>query len=154
MMGLPVPTLDFEFDVTVELGPLEDHRGTSAGQRRVVPILGGRLTGAVEAEIIRGGADWQIVRPDGSIEIDSRYSARTDRGDHLLLHARGLRTGAPDVLERLRLGEDVDPGAYCFRTTVEIETAASALAHLQRSLFVAVARRQADAVQYRAYRVG
>lgn len=154
MTALPVPTLDPEFDVTVELGPLEDHHRTSAGHRRVVPILGGRITGAVDAEILPGGADWQLVRADGTIEIDSRYSARTDRGDHLLLHARGLRTGAPDVLERLRLGDDVDPGEYYFRTTVEIETAASALADLQRNLFVAVARRQADAVQYRAYRVG
>ena len=150
---LPRPDLEFAFDVTVDLGPLEDHHATSVGHRRVVPILGGRITGAVEAEILAGGADWQIVRPGGTIEIDGRYSARTDGGDLLLLHATGLRTGTPDVLEQLRRGEDVDPGAYYFRTTVQIETAAPALAHLQRTLFLSAARRQADAVRYRAYRV-
>ncbi|MEV4776087.1 DUF3237 domain-containing protein [Microbacterium sp. LWH12-1.2] len=150
---LPVPTLESAFDVTVELGPIEDHHSTSAGSRRVVPILGGRISGAVNAEILAGGADWQLIRPDGTIEIDSRYTARTASGDHLLLHARGLRTGPPDVLGRLRRGEDVDPHEYCFRTTVQIETAAAHLADLQRSLFVAAAQRQAKAVRYRAYRV-
>ncbi|WP_350351179.1 DUF3237 domain-containing protein [Microbacterium sp. A8/3-1] len=151
---LPPPTLDVAFDVTVDLGPLEDHGVTSAGHRRVVPILGGRITGAVEADILPGGADWQVVRPDGTIEIDGRYSARTASGDMLLLHAKGLRTGSPEVLERLGRGEDVDPRSYCFRTTVAVETAAESLAHLPRSLFLAVAQRQASTVLYRAYRVG
>lgn len=150
---LPVPTLEFAFDVTVDLAPLEDHGGTSVGHRRVVPILGGRVTGAIDAEILPGGADWQIIRPDGTIEIDGRYSARTTDGGLLLLHAKGLRTGTPDVLEQLRRGEVVDPGSYYFRTTVQIETAAPAVAHLQRALFLSAAQRQADAVRYRAYRV-
>ncbi|WP_194762664.1 DUF3237 domain-containing protein [Microbacterium sp. UFMG61] len=152
--ALPLPTLEFAFDVTVDLAPLEDHGGTSVGHRRVVPILGGRVTGAVDAEVLAGGADWQIVRPDGTIEIDGRYSVRTSDGDLLLLHARGLRTGTPDVLEQLGRGNDVDPSSYYFRTTVQIETAAPVLAHLQRALFVSAAQRQADSVRYRAYRVG
>ena len=151
---LPPPTLEAAFDVSVDLGALEDHGPTSAGHRRVVPILGGRITGTVEAEILPGGADWQLVRPDGTIEIDGRYSARTPAGALLLLHAKGLRTGSPEVLDRLGRGEDVDPRSYCFRTTVQVETAAPALADLQRSLFIAVAQRQANAVHYRAHRVG
>lgn len=150
---LPVPTLEPAFDVTVDLGPIEDHDATSAGNRRVVPILGGRITGGIEAEILAGGADWQRIRPDGTIEIDGRYSARTTAGEYLLLHARGVRAGGPDVLERLRRGEDVDPGAYYFRTTVAIEAAAAQFADLQRSLFLATAQRQANAVRYRTYRV-
>ncbi|AXL13156.1 DUF3237 domain-containing protein [Microbacterium foliorum] len=151
--ALPVPGLEFAFDVTVDLGPLEDHLATSVGHRRVVPILGGRVTGGVEAEILPGGADWQIVRPDGTIEIDGRYSARTAEGDLLLLHARGLRTGTADILERLGRGDEVAPESYYFRTTVQIETAAPKLAHLQRALFLSAAQRQANAVRYRAYRV-
>lgn len=150
---LPVPTFEPAFDVSVELAALEDHGETSVGHRRVVPINGGFITGAVEAEILPGGADWQRVRPDGTIEIDGRYSARTSSGDLLLLHATGLRTGSPEVLERLGRAEEVDPGSYYFRTTVRIETEAPALADLQRSLFVAVAQRQANAVHYRAHRV-
>lgn len=150
---LPVPTFEAAFDVSVELAALEDHGETSVGHRRVVPIVGGRITGAVDAEILPGGADWQRVRSDGTIEIDGRYSARTSSGDLLLLHATGLRTGSPEVLEQLSRAEDVDPRSYYFRTTVRIETEAPALADLQRSLFVAVAQRQANAVRYRAHRV-
>ncbi|KJL20353.1 hypothetical protein RN51_02569 [Microbacterium oxydans] len=150
---LPVPALESAFDVSVDLGPLEDHGITSTGHRRVVPILGGCITGIVEAEILRGGADWQLVRPDGTIEIDGRYSARTASGDLLLLHAKGVRAGSAPVLELLGRGADVDPTAYYFRTTVTIETAAPSLVDLQRQLFVAAAQRRSNAVHYRAYRV-
>lgn len=152
--ALPVPTLTAAFDVTVHLGEAENHGATSAGLRRVVPIVGGAVRGEVEAEILPGGADWQLIRPDGTIEVDARYSARTTDGALLLLHASGLRTGTPDVLERLRRGDEVDPHAYTFRTVVRVETAAQRLAHLQKALFLASASRSADAVRYRAHRVG
>ena len=70
-MSAPVPALERAFDVVVHLGPLEDHGMTRAGHRRVVPIIGGSVTGAFEAEILPGGADWQIVRSDGAIEVDA-----------------------------------------------------------------------------------
>lgn len=152
-MTAPVPGLEPAFDVHVLLGPLEDHGDTRAGHRRVIPITGGAVTGAVSAEILPGGADWQVVRPDGSIEINGRYSARTPSGSHLLLHAVGVRSGSPEVLEALLRGEQVDPSEYYFRTVVTIETSAPELAWLERTLFVASCIREADAVRYTAYRV-
>ncbi|SBS71164.1 DUF3237 domain-containing protein [uncultured Microbacterium sp.] len=152
-MTAPVPGLEPAFDVHVRLGPLEDHGDTRAGHRRVIPITGGAVTGAVSAEILPGGADWQVVRPDGSIEINGRYSARTPSGSHLLLHAVGVRSGSPEVLEALLRGEQVDPSEYYFRTVVTIETSAPELAWLERTLFVASCIREADAVRYTAYRV-
>jgi len=152
--ALPIPTLTPAFDVTVDLASPEVHGVTSAGARRVVPILGGRITGEVEADLLPGGADWQVIRTDGTIEVDARYSARTDQGELLLLHASGLRTGAPEVLERLSRGDDVDPHEYEFRTVVRVETSSPRLAHLQRALFLASAERRASAVLYRAHRVG
>jgi hypothetical protein len=66
----PVPGLEHAFDVDARLGPLEDHGVTRAGHRRVIAIAGGRVSGLFDAEILPGGADWQLVRPDGTIEID------------------------------------------------------------------------------------
>lgn len=152
-MSGPVPALEAAFEVHVTLGPLEDHGVTRAGHRRVVPITGGAVTGTVTAEILPGGADWQIVRPDGSIEINGRYSARTPDGHHLLLHAVGVRSGSPAVLEALLRGEQVDPSDYYFRTAVTVETSDPGLAWLERTLFVASCIRDADAVRYTAYRV-
>ncbi|MGW9020321.1 DUF3237 family protein [Leucobacter chromiiresistens] len=150
--ALPTPGLEHVFDVTVALGAIEDHGVTRAGHRRIIPILGGSITGEVNAEILPGGADWQIVRADGSIEIDGRYSARTDAGELLYLQATGVRSGEPHVLESLLAGEPVDPSEYYFRTLVTIETSAPALAHLERSLHLAVAARTADSVRYATYR--
>jgi len=157
---LPAPRLDAVFDVTVALGPLADHGATRAGRRRVIPILGGSLQGIGAfaglggAEIEPGGADWQLVRPDGAIEIDTRYTARTPQGERIYLQTRGLRTGPPAVLAALARGESVDPRDYAFRITVHFETSAPRLAALEQSVFLASAARSADAVHHRVYRVG
>ena len=151
------------------LGPLEDHGVTRAGHRRVVPIVGGRVAavagglldglasepagGPFEAEILPGGADWQVVRPDGGIEIDTRYSARTSAGEFVHFRTSGVRSGPPEVLAALLRGEAVDPAAYYFRVAVHLETSAPRLAVLERSVFVASAVRGADSVAYTAYRV-
>jgi hypothetical protein len=155
----PVPGLEPAFTVDARLGPLEDHGLTRAGHRRVVPIAGGRVDGLLDgevplgAEILPGGADWQVVRPDGTIEIDTRYSARTSAGEHVHFRTSGVRSGPPAVLAALLRGEDVDPASYYFRVAVYLETSAPRLAFLERSIFVASAVRGADSVSYTAYRV-
>lgn len=155
----PVPGLAPAFTVDARLGPLEDHGMTRAGHRRVVAVAGGRvgaLPGAdvrLEAEILPGGADWQLVRPDGAIEIDTRYSARTAAGEFVHFRTSGVRSGPPEALAALLRGEDVDPASYYFRVAVYLETSAPRLAALERSVFVASAVRGADSVSYTAYRV-
>jgi hypothetical protein len=147
----PVPGLEPAFEVDVRLGPLEDHGITRAGHRRVVPITGGTIRGSFDGEILPGGADWQLVRADGSIEIDGRYSARDHAGALVYLHAVGVRSGSPEVLEALLRGDIVDPSAYYFRTVVTIES--SARPEFERSIFIASCVRDADRVRYVAYRV-
>jgi len=149
---LPEPRFEPAFDVTVQVGPPRDHGVTSAGRRRVVPILGGRITGSLEAEILPGGSDRQLIAPDGTIGIDAEYSAVSGAGP-LLIRTRGVRSGSADVLARLGRGEPVEPGAYYFRTTFEVEASAPELSALQRTLFVAVCRRDGSQVRYRVHRV-
>ena len=161
----PVPGLEPAFTVDALLGPLEDHGMTRAGHRRVVPIAGGRVAavsggwldglagGPFAAEILPSGADWQLVRPDGTIDIDTRYSARTSAGEFVHFRTSGVRSGPPEVLAALLRGELVDPAAYYFRVAVHLETSAPRLAALERSVYVASAVRGADSVTYTAYRV-
>ncbi|WP_328395971.1 DUF3237 domain-containing protein [Nocardia sp. NBC_00416] len=153
MTAPPVPGLEFAFQVEARLGPPEDHGVTRAGHRRVVPIVGGSMTGLVEARVLPGGADWQLIRPDGAIEIDTRYSAQTAAGAHIYIRTFGVRSGPPEVLEALLRGDPVDPAEYYFRLGVQLETADAGLAELERSLFVASAIREANTVRYNAYRV-
>jgi len=149
----PVPGLEPAFAVEALLGPLEDHGLTRAGHRRVIPIVSGRVTGLFDAEILAGGADWQVVRPDGTIGIDTRYSALTSQAEFVHFRTSGVRSGPPGVLAALLRGEPVDPSEYYFRLAVRLETSAPRLAGLERSLFVAAALRGGDTVSYTAYRV-
>ncbi|MBO0853238.1 MAG: DUF3237 domain-containing protein [Nocardia sp.] len=153
MTTAPVPTLVPAFDADVRIGALEDHGHTRAGHRRVVPILGGRFTGLFEAEIVPGGADWQIVRSDGTVEIDTRYSARTAGGSYVHIRTFGVRSAGPEIRDALTRGVTVDPSEYYFRLGVHLETSDPDLAILERSLFVASAQRAADRVRYTAYQV-
>ena len=148
---IPVPGLEPSFEVVVELGPLEDHGLTRVGHRRIVPIVGGRITGAFEGDILPGGADWQTVRADGSIEIDGRYSARNAAGELLYLNAVGVRSGDPEVLEALLRGVEVDPSEYYFRATLTLESATRP--EFERSVYIASYVREANAVRFVAYRV-
>lgn len=147
------PGLEVAFDVSVRVGTPLDHGTTRAGHRRVVPIVGGEVTGGLTATILPGGADWQVVRPDGVIEIDGRYTARTTDGDLVYIEARGVRVASREVMGRIERGEDVSPDDYYFRTTLRFETSAPALAWLQERLFVASCIREFDEVRYTAYTV-
>ena len=147
----PVPSLERAFEVVADLGPLEDHGMTRAGHRRVIPVIGGTVTGAFTGTILAGGADWQTVRADGSIEIDGRYSARGDDGSLLYIRARGVRSGDPAVLEALLRGDDVDPAAYYFRAALTLESTAHP--EFERSVYIASYIREANRVRYVSYRV-
>jgi hypothetical protein len=147
----PVPSLEAAFEVVADLGPLEDHGMTRAGHRRIIPVVGGWVRGSFTGAILPGGADWQTVRADGSIEIDGRYSARADDGSLLYISARGVRSGDPAVLEALLKGADVDPSAYYFRAALMLESASRP--EFERAVYVASYIREASRVRYVAYRV-
>lgn len=154
MIPEPPPTgLDLVFRADVLVGDVEDHGVTRAGRRRIVPILGGRLSRGVDAEVLPGGADWQVVHDDGVLEIDTRYTARTLDGGLLHLRTRGIRSGPPEVLEALLRGTPVAASEYYFRIVVSIETSVPEFRPMQDSLIVAAAARGADRVVYDAYRV-
>jgi len=148
-----IPRLDAAFDVTVRVGKVSDYGLTRVGHRRVIDIVGGEITGSINATILPGGADWQLVRPDGAIDINGRYSAETSEGELIYIEVSGVRSGSPEVLDALLRGDAIDPTQYCFRTTLRIETSSPQLAHLEHSLFVTSCVREADTVRYRAYRV-
>jgi hypothetical protein len=146
------PQLSHVCDIDVDVGPIRDLGATPHGRRRIVPILGGRVTGPrLEAEVLAGGADWQYVRGDGVIELEARYAVRTREGTEIAVINRGLRRAPPDVLERMTRGEAVDPALVYFRTVPTFEAPAGPYVWLNRSVFVATAARLPDRVQIRVF---
>ena len=142
------PALEFAFEVRVDLGPPQEFGIASAGaEHRVIPITGGVFAGpAIQGRVLSGGADWQIVRPDGSAELDARYTLETDSGALICVSNQGLRNGPPEVLAKLRAGEPVDPSAYYFRAVPKFEVSAPELRWLSRSLFICTGQRRARQV--------
>ncbi len=133
-----------------ELADIVDVGLTPMGHRRVVNILGGHFEGdRLSGSVLPGGADWQWVRSDGTIDLDARYTLKTDQGELIQVTSQGLRTASPEVLAQLARGEDVDPERYYFRTVMRFETSAPSLLYLTRLLAVAYGRRTANAVELR-----
>ena len=80
----------------VQLGAVQEIGTLAAGRRRVVPIVGGRVEGPrLSGEVLAGGADWQIVAPDGSAAIEARYTRAGERRrpDPRALTRRAQRAG-------------------------------------------------------------
>lgn len=135
------------FTVHAELSDILVFGKTPFGERRVINILGGKIEGPkLTGRILRGGADWQLIRADGAAEIKARYTIESDDGGLVLVTSEGLRHGPPEVLARLTRGEAVDPTQYYFRTVMRFETAAPALDWMNRILTIAHGARLPNAV--------
>ncbi|NWG74091.1 MAG: DUF3237 domain-containing protein [Rubrivivax sp.] len=139
-------TCDVDALVSLGLGP--------CGERRVVPLGGGTVEGPeLEGTIVEGGADWQIARSDGALDIAAHYAIRTADGALVEVRSNGLRHGPPEVMARLAAGEAVAPGEYFFRTVMRFTTGHPAWLHLNKVIAIAVGRREARRVILDVYRL-
>ena len=151
-MTSEAPRLDFVGTVEAEVAAPVVVGAGAAGERRIVPILGGRVSGPrLQGEILPGGADFQLIRPDGVAEIEARYTLRLSDGALVYVVNRGLRHAAPEDMARLLRGEPVPPERVYFRTAPAFETASPAHAWLQRSLFVGFGERRPASVLVRVF---
>ena len=148
------PRFEFLMRIVADVGEVVTMGGGPLGERRVVAITGGTFEGPqLAGRIEPGGADWQIVRADGALDIDARYVMRTEAGARIRVVSQGYRHGPPEVLAALGRGEDVPPEAYFFRTTMRFETGARDLEWLNRTLAVASAERKARQVLLECWRL-
>jgi hypothetical protein len=142
------------FDLHAELAEALDFRMTPAGHRRVINILGGWFEGSrVSGVVLPGGADWQLIQPNGVAVLDARYTLRSRDGDLIQVTSLGMRHGPPDAMEALARGEDVDPNSYYFRTVLRLETGAPPLEWLNRLVALAAGVRARRAVDLEVYEI-
>jgi hypothetical protein len=142
------------FTILAELDDILRFGETPYGERRVINIAGGKVSGArLTGRILPGGADWQIIRTDGATDIQARYTIAAEDGALVLVNSEGLRHGPPDVIERLGRGEAVDPKLYYFRTALRFETASPALAWMNKILAIGRGERLARAVKLDVFEV-
>lgn len=143
------------FSVHVDVGQVLDLGTASGARRRIVPILGGTVTGPrLTAEILPGGADWQVVRPNGTLEVVARYWLRASDGTLISVENKGIRRGPPEVLARLAAGEDVPASEYYFRTSPVFSVEDGPHGWLTENIFVATGERLARQVVIRVFVLG
>lgn len=125
-----LPAIDTEllFDMVVDLQPKLNFGAGPLGTRVLFGSAGGTFEGpALRGEVLPGGGDWTLFRPDGVMTLDVRLSLRTTDGDliHMCYGGRWvvpaeLRTAIADLDTR----HTIDPARYYFRTNPLFETGA------------------------------
>jgi hypothetical protein len=124
------------------------------GTRRIAPLEGGTFEGArLRGRILPGSADWQLLRSDGVLEMDLRFTLQTDDGALISMTAFGLRHGPAQVIAAIGRGEVVDASTYYFRTMPRFETAHPAYAFLNRLIAVASGDRRPEGPTYTIHEV-
>ncbi len=146
---------EFVFEVRAKVDQPLVVGQTSHGLRRVIPILGGTVTGPrLQGAVLAGGADWQYVRADGVLSLEARYTIRAADGTLVSVTNRGMRHGPPEIIERITRGEPVAAGSYYFRTFAEFEAPVGPLDWLNKALFLGLAERLPDAAVVRFHLIG
>jgi hypothetical protein len=102
-------TTELLFDLVVDLAPRLDIGVGPFGRRTLFGAAGGSFHGPrLRGEVLAGGGDWALFRPDGVMALDVRLTLRTHDG----------------ALVHMTYGGRWDPARSYFRTTPLFETGA------------------------------
>ena len=124
---------------------------TPLGERRIYPFNGKCVGEKLSGEVLPGGADSMLIRPDGIVLVDARYAVRTPDNATVYIHNVGRRSGSREVLDRLVRGEQVEPNEYYYRMTPEFETEAEQYSWLNDIVGVASGARQGNTLHIDFY---
>ena len=149
---LSTPSLKFFADLSVLVGKPQEVGATAQGLRRLIPIVGGSVAGdGWTAQVLAGGADFQLVVNERMATLDARYCLQTDGGDMIYVQNRAIRSGPPELMARLLRGEPVDAAQIYFRCSPTFETASPALRWITERMFVGTGARHPDKVVMRFF---
>lgn len=118
---IPVAELLVSIGEPLIVGPMP------GGVRAIVPITGGHIAGpSLHGKVLPGGADWAVLRDDGSADVDARYLIELTDGSLVAVHNIGRCLPVPGFDQ-----------VYGGLSTPRLECAAPALAWLGTSTLVA-----------------
>ena len=81
------PSCEFVYEAIVDIADTNSLGQSPMGQRFIVNILGGEFDGPrLKGKVLPGGADRQLVRPDGVKELDALYEIQTNDGIVITVH--------------------------------------------------------------------
>ena len=152
MIDDATPVLTFLASVEVAVGPPVDAGPTPEGRRRIIPILGGTVTGPeLSGSVLPAGADFQVLRSETLTELRAQYAIETDDGDRIYVENFGLRSGSAEDIAALVRGEPVPPERIYFRCTPRMSTTSPRWAWLGERIIVGSGERRPDTVRLQLY---
>mgnify|MGYP001176593247 FL=1 len=142
------------FELAAEVAAAQITPDGPYGTRRFIPVKGGSFRGErVSGRLLPGGADCQLIRPDGVAELDVRVTFETDDGVIFLMRGLGLRHGRPEVMQRIAQGEDVPGSEYYFRESMIFEAPSGRYEWLNRLIAIGHGERRARSVHISVFEV-
>lgn len=153
-MTTPSLATKYVFSLSIKVGTPIVVGDLGYGIRRVIPVLGGSVQGeGIKGTIHSGGADFQVIRPDGFTELEAKYAFELDDGAVVYIENIGVRFGPKDALDRIAQGEAVDPALIYFRSVPKFETGHPRYRWLMQNLFIGVGARHPDRVELAVHQV-
>ena len=144
----------YVFSLVIKVGAPIVAGDIGHGVRRVIPILGGEVFGdGIKGTIFPVGADFQVIRPNGSTELEAKYAFEMDDGAIIYIENIGIRFGPKELLDRIAKGEIVDPARIYFRSVPKFETGSEKYRWLMENLFIGVGARYPDRVEIDVHQV-
>lgn len=154
MLELNAPALQHFCTLEVEVGQVRPMGLGRLGQRRIIPIIGGTVSGPrFSGKILPGGGDWMTTTHDGVAIMEARYAFETEDGAIIEMVDQGFRHGPEDVMRRLVAGETVSPGDYYMRSAVRFESGHPDYSYVNRMVFVGTGAKTPTGVQVNVYAV-
>lgn len=141
------PHLEYLCRANIEVAAPTVIEKTPLGERRIIPFTGKFVGERLSGDVLPGGVDVQLVRPDGTVLCDARYAIQTPDGARVYIHNYGRRSGSPEVLRQMLVpGTIVDAASYYSRFTPEFETGSEKYSWLNDVVGVCSSARTATAV--------
>ena len=145
------------FDIVVDLNPRLGIGDGPFGRRIFFGAAGGSFAGPrLRGQVLPGGGDWALFRPDGAMTLDVRLTLQAHDGAliHMTYGGRWivpaeLRADMSDPVKRYQ----VDPARYYFRTNPLFETGSPQYAWLNDIVSVGTGYLVEGAVAYKVCQV-
>ncbi len=146
------PRFELLYEAHVDLDAPQVVGQTPLGMRQIFYVKGGAFEGPrIRGEILPGGGDWALIRPDGALQLDVRATARTDDGALFYAAYGGLIFASPEVYQRIFRGEDVPVDQYYCYGTPMYQTAAPQYEWLNRVVAVGKGKIIPGGIEWRVF---
>ena len=103
------PRFQHLYDMTVQLEPPQMIGQTPQGNRQIFYVRSGTFEGPrLKGELLPGGGDWFLLRPDNVGELDVRATLKTHDGALIYATYRGIFSASQEAWAKLYGGEPLD----------------------------------------------